>query len=567
MLKHIIFTNFGVGITDELWLTYRLEILQHTVAVSLAAQTNPNFEWHVFIDQRLPNLHRMRLEGLKDLVRGLVLHEVDDYARIIITAHRIARSTPCEVLVTSRIDDDDCLHVSAVHRIQQAALADVGSDRACVIALQNGLEYLPTDGVVRPVQHELLALGLSLVDRCPGDAPLVVSSYACQTICETLSDQNISANYIGVTDSEPLYLYTRHQLSDSNYFGARARILKDTARFEMSDDVSRQFGLDRRKVESLKRAMLHAPVGMPYKCLEQLALVRQALREATHGLRHEQGPASAGETDIDMLRARQRRLERQATRRNPAARGKAKVRVAILGSCVTRDLFERQKTHLGSFEVCFYSARSSLASAQSLPNTDSRLSIPQDSFENKRARYDLDKSLWDRLEASRPDIVITDLIDERLGLILHQGSVFSASGPMIKAFERAGVEHAVVRPWNETAVALRRWAAKPFLERIHGICSSVFLHRAQWADSYLDKDQNIQSFADSPFAKLIELNNQIMRAAFSALETACVPFESIGGPEPGHMLAGGQHLWDFAPYHYDERYYRALARQLVAHIT
>lgn len=567
MLKHLIFTNFGVGITDELWLTYRLEILQHTVAVSLAAQTNPNFEWHVFIDQRLPNLHRMRLEDLKNAIPGLVLHEVDDYSRIIISINRIARATPCQVLITSRIDDDDCLHVGAVDRIQKAALADPDGAKVSIIALRNGLEYLPTDGIVRPVEYDTLALGLSLVDRRGSGAPLVVSSYAHHTIRETLNKQNIAVRYIGIEDSEPLYLYTKHQLSDSYYFGARARILQDESKLDLSDGLLRHFGLDHRRVDALRRALIDAPVGMPHKYLEQLSLVRQQLHKAAQVPQDGQAAPCAATLDFELLLARKRRLERHATRSNPVARGQAKVRVAILGSCVTRDLFEVQKANLGAFEVCFYSARSSLVSAQSLPSTDSRLRIPHDSFESKRALYDLDKSLWDRLEASRPDLVMIDLIDERLGLIQHQGSVFSASGPMVKAFERAAIDHTVMRPWSEAAMNLRQWAAKPFIERVHGICSSVFLHRAQWADSYLDKDLTIRSFAESSFAKLIELNNQIIREASVALENSCVSFEAIGGLEPGTLLAGGKHLWAFAPYHYDERYYRSLARQFLARIA
>lgn len=45
--KHFIFTNFGIGIFDELWILCRLEIFKNTVLLTLENQSNRNFEWVV----------------------------------------------------------------------------------------------------------------------------------------------------------------------------------------------------------------------------------------------------------------------------------------------------------------------------------------------------------------------------------------------------------------------------------------------------------------------------------------------------------------------------------------
>ncbi|WP_241152850.1 DUF6270 domain-containing protein, partial [Pseudomonas viridiflava] len=90
--------------------------------------------------------------------------------------------------------------------------------------------------------------------------------------------------------------------------------------------------------------------------------------------------------------------------------------------------------------------------------------------EDKRAAYDLAKNHWADLETSRPDIILIDFIDERIGLIQHHGSIFSASGPVIKAFERAGIEYEIKRPWRREVKALREWALPAFLEKASSIC-------------------------------------------------------------------------------------------------
>lgn len=565
-LKHFLFTNFGVGITDELWLNYRLDIFINTAIPSIIAQSNQNFEWHIFIDGRILGCHRVKLENVKRRLDNLHIHEVFDYSRISREITRITSASDCKTLLTSRLDDDDCLHVEAIDFIQKSAKISLISSEVAIIALKNGIEYLPTDKIARPTAYESLALGLTLADRSTDSTKRCINHYAHHMIIETLKKQGVKADYVGIERDFPLYIYTKHQLSDSYYFGARARILGSENTFQPTQELLDQFGLSPENANNLQTILRDAPVGMPHKYLEQLANIRRDITTANSHADSTKDLSPSATEALSFLLARQKRLENQATRQNPSRNNGAKIRVAILGSCVTRDLFEIQKASLSRFEVCFYNARSSMVACLSTPNTDPRLRIPNDGFESKRAIFDLQKSIWDHLEASRPDIVVVDLIDERIGLIQHRGAIFSASGPMIKAFERANLEVDIVRPWNEVATKLRKWAAPHFLERIQKICSTIFLHKAKWAETYLDIDGTKKSFERSQFSRLIELNNSILDAAFLDLEDSMVAYENIGGIEVKSFNAGGKHLWAFCPYHFDEAYYKALSKQLLARV-
>jgi hypothetical protein len=200
-----------------------------------------------------------------------------------------------------------------------------------------------------------------------------------------------------------------------------------------------------------------------------------------------------------------------------------------------------------------------------MPNTDSRIKITGDGFEDKRARYDLFKNHWSDLEQSQPDIILVDFIDERIGLIQHNGSIFSASGPTIKAFERANIEFEIKRPWSTEITTLREWAVPAFLEKASSICQNIFVHKAVWASTYRDENNNVASFENSEFARLIELNNEVLNKMIVPLEDSPTAVEQIGGIEAG-LMAGGDHKWAFCPYHYTSTYYKTVAKQLLARI-
>lgn len=559
--KHYFFTNFGIGIKDELWLTYRLEIFLNTVFPSLANQSSTDFEWIIFADSQLPviHLHRLQQAILKSGLNAKIV-QVDDYSLVSGEVAKLLKHVDAQTLITSRIDDDDCIHKNVVALIQETALKAAPDDQMLVVSLNNGIEFLPSDNCHREVNYETLALALSLVDRSPGTKDKSITQYAHHLVIQTLKKHDIQATHISLNTPYPLFLYTKHPLSDSYFFGARARILGDTAKTTGLDAAFfSNYGLTQDSLDYLKTMLRQSPIGMPHKYLEKLGNLRNEIKQELRS------PTEHSAQTVEVLTAKKARFERRAVRPNPVNGADEKIRVAILGSCVTRDLFEFQKAALSDFEVCFYMARSSVISYMGMPGTDARIKVSGEGFEDKRASYDLTKSHWEALERARPDIILIDFIDERIGLIQHKGSTFSASGPLIKAFERANVDVEIKRPWSTEIKTLRAWALPVFLERAASICPNLFVHKAVWATTYRDNDNQVASFEHSKFATLIELNNDIINEMIAPLEDSPTAVEQIGGMEAG-LMAGGDHKWAFCPYHYTSTYYKTVAKQLLARI-
>jgi hypothetical protein len=557
-LKHFVFTNFGIGIKDELWLSYRLEIFSNTVLPSLANQSNQDFEWIIFIDEALPILHRSRLEKLLH-GSGLTARtvQVSDYTMVSREVLKLIKDVGDATLVTSRIDDDDCIHEQVIALIQAEATSEHHISEVLLISLKNGVEFLPSDECYRPVEYDTLALALTLVDKSEGPKTHAITQYAHHLVVSTLELQQISAEHVQLSRDTPLYLYTKHPLSDSYFFGARARILGAAESVQgFEPELFAHFGLQPAQLEYLTQLLRESPLGMPHKYLEKLAKVRQQIKA------EQQNVHGADATVMNELLSQKARLEVRASRPNPVKGTTGKIRVAILGSSASNNLFKFQREALERFEVCFYMSQSSVIAYVAPPCLDARFNVETDDAEGKRVHLDASKDHWKQLERSRPDIIIVDFFDESIGIASVGTSIVSASPLMLKTLTRCGIEHSVQAPWSDEVQRLRAWALPMFLERVASICPNIFVHQANWADQYKHKE-TVASFAGSPFANLIDLNNAVIDPMLDSLENASIPVEKIGGKEAG-LIAGGAQPWAYCPYHYASPYYRTIARQVFA---
>ncbi len=93
--------------------------------------------------------------------------------------------------------------------------------------------------------------------------------------------------------------------------------------------------------------------------------------------------------------------------------------VAIWGSCVTRDAFalDSRAAELATrLPLLYYAARSSWISQHSPPWSarDTELAGPVSSWVRRAIEDDVRKTLVDRLVERQPDVVVLDLMDERL---------------------------------------------------------------------------------------------------------------------------------------------------------
>jgi hypothetical protein len=239
------------------------------------------------------------------------------------------------------------------------------------------------------------------------------------------------------------------------------------------------------------------------------------------------------------------------------------VRVAIFGSCVTRDVFEDPELRPS---LATYASRSALASAVSAPVGIEEHEVRLESaFQRRCVLEDFRKAFFDELAATPPDWLVIDLIDERFEFIRAGDSFVTRS----LAFVEAGLDarfagHQVVRRLTAEAQTLTERAAAEFARRVAGVLAPerVVIHRAYWMTHYRDRGTVAPLPADRrDFAvrhnSVLDQMYEVLTSAFDGRAHAL----DLRGE--GHA-ADARHKWGLEPYHYEAAYNASAVRALKA---
>jgi hypothetical protein len=246
-------------------------------------------------------------------------------------------------------------------------------------------------------------------------------------------------------------------------------------------------------------------------------------------------------------------------------------RVAIVGSCITRDLWPLGGEALN--EV-FYVSRTSLPSLFAAPvpgfRPSSRVPAALRPHQHKALVADLEKTALARLVAFRPTHLIFDFIDERFDLLAAGGSLVTDSWELEesgylrqRAFKTARrvprLSAGCEQLWNAAADELAALVrATPLRE------ARLILHSARWAERSLRPDGRIRALEGIEVlpgrpAQVVDHNALLARyeARFAGIMP---PLDWVSAPD--HRLADEGHQWGASAFHYVADYYEEIWRQL-----
>lgn len=246
-------------------------------------------------------------------------------------------------------------------------------------------------------------------------------------------------------------------------------------------------------------------------------------------------------------------------------------RIAILGSCITRDLWPVRG---GGAERLLYISRTSLPSLFSPPvaGFEPAASAPEGltAHEHRALVADLRKTALASLVAFDPTHLIFDFIDERFDLVSAGAALASRSSELLRSGYPAqpAFDGARVIP-RLSAVAERLWAEG--LAQFAALVRSTplaharpVLHRARWAshlrlaDGTDEPIRDVQIVSGQP-TDIAPYNDLLARqdAAFLAAMPGIEVVEAATPP-----LADPDHRWGLSPFHYTADYYETLRTRL-----
>ena len=132
MFQHYVMTIFNLPvfrkgrkdknknrILDDEWYEHRLRLFETFTVASLEAQTRRNFTWIIFVCQRTPMKYFNRINHATRRIKSLIIPT--DHTDRYTLGERYLRILDPKVthLITSRIDNDDAVHVNYIRQIQE----------------------------------------------------------------------------------------------------------------------------------------------------------------------------------------------------------------------------------------------------------------------------------------------------------------------------------------------------------------------------------------------------------------------------------------------------------------
>ena len=133
MFKHLLITRFNLknpewkqltknneSLLDDSWMNERLELFANYCFPSVVNQTNQNFEWLLYFDSTTSDTHKSKIGeiiGNKTNIKSFFIDGMPVFNESIIKY--VEENISTEYLITSRIDNDDCIHKDFINEIQK----------------------------------------------------------------------------------------------------------------------------------------------------------------------------------------------------------------------------------------------------------------------------------------------------------------------------------------------------------------------------------------------------------------------------------------------------------------
>jgi len=231
--------------------------------------------------------------------------------------------------------------------------------------------------------------------------------------------------------------------------------------------------------------------------------------------------------------------------------------LGILGSCVTRDMFNFLKIeHL----LRDYRARMSIT-GYGFPSLDANFDFLEtlSGFRKSTVLKDLSK---EPLPLKKMDVLVIDLIDERFEIYTKNDILFTRSTYLA---EVSGVSHlnatlAFKRGTEEHFAAFELGMSKLLKDcKLHRV--EPILHSARWAGVKQISSENIAISEDPVYLERIQRENMILSQLENIIKKLNPKMEIISSPDL--CVADPNHKWGVQPFHYIESYYSDIFAQLV----
>lgn len=288
---HILSTRLGIGVYDEAWFDYRLSLFENITLPSVAGQTATDFTWLIVVDQNMPPVARKRLDAAVGEVPQALVLEVElkkDFRPTVMKWSRAhADQLDVDRILSTRIDDDDAIHLGLFERLHQEARTYLETSEAdyAVFAPTLGCMWLASERRGYTRYHDSHSIALSVME--PAQQARTVYAWPHREIKPQLAPRGAYCKHID--GDTRWWLYTVCSISDSDKGdGARRKkIMEHKYGYRLEDEYFADYGITPSHIEALASVSEPTPTA-PTKFLslrgmdieDEIRVVRKELKTA-----------------------------------------------------------------------------------------------------------------------------------------------------------------------------------------------------------------------------------------------------------------------------------------------
>ena len=252
-----------------------------------------------------------------------------------------------------------------------------------------------------------------------------------------------------------------------------------------------------------------------------------------------------------------------------------RIPISIFGSCVSRDLFEYDRSKRLFLKT--YIARQSIVSAISTPISIEKEDINLASnFQRQCVYNDFKKNTMELFRKDGSKYLLIDLIDERFKLAVYADkngekslvtySTYLQESQYIKSPKLLEKKKNIFngKKYYINDIPLDEYLEE-FCKRISSIYSeeNVIIHKCRMSQFYIDKNNQIRKF-DKNYLFYNKMTNELLDYMYDYLECRMPKAMIINISD--EYCADENHKWGLSPMHYQKEYYIKVLHEIENYI-
>lgn len=131
MFKHLLITRFNLrnpkwdftknneSLLNEEWMQSRMQLFQNFCFPSVCAQSSSEFEWLIYFDSTTSDFFKNEITELVKDKSNIKVFFIDGMNAFYPSIQEYIKTITTPFLITSRIDNDDCIHRDFIKTVQE----------------------------------------------------------------------------------------------------------------------------------------------------------------------------------------------------------------------------------------------------------------------------------------------------------------------------------------------------------------------------------------------------------------------------------------------------------------